>query len=193
MSESGQPGETPDSESASTADSEATGAAAPEGLDAELVELLDEEATQGSDVENLVTDLERVSQERDEYLDGLRRLQAEFENYKKAVAKRESDARLRANDSLVNELLPVLDACAMAAANGSEDVLRVQSALVEALTRQGLEVLDPTDAAFDPEQHEAVMHEDVAGLDGLVVAEVLRTGYGWKGHVIRPAMVKTQG
>lgn len=167
-------------------------------LDAELVDLINadadsSESAEDATVEVIVSDLERVTQERDDYLDGLLRLQAEFENYKKAVAKRESDARSRANDSLVSELLPVLDACAMAMANGSEDVARVQSALVDALTRQGLEVLDPAGATFDPEQHEAVMHEDGDGADGLVVAEVLRTGYGWKGHVIRPAMVKTRG
>lgn len=198
-----QPGDA-QQEEPTTADPAGSAAGTGADLDAELVDLIDAEAS-GSDgvagepgaepvqVEEIVSDLERVSQERDDYLDGLRRLQAEFENYKKAVAKRETDARARANNSLVSELLPVLDACTMAAANGSEDVVRVQTALVDALTRQGLEVLDPAGAAFDPEQHEAVMHEDAEGLDGLVVAEVLRTGYGWKGHVIRPAMVKTQG
>ena len=109
------------------------------------------------------------------------------------MAKRETDNRARANVSLVTELLPVLDACAMAVANGSEDVARVHTTLVEALTRQGLEILDPVDSVFNPEEHEAVMHEDGDDSEGLRVAEVLRTGYGWKGHVIRPAMVKTKG
>lgn len=200
MSDQAQPLD-PEQPDSGQADAEENTSASPQGeqreqgeasdaIDAELVDILDGVA---AEAEHVVTDLERVAQERDEYLDGFLRLQAEFENYKKAVAKRESDARSRANDSLVSELLPVLDACAMAAASGSEDVVRVQTALVDALTKQGLEVLDPAGAPFDPEHHEAVMHEDVAGLDGLVVAEVLRTGYGWKGHVIRPAMVKTQG
>ncbi len=173
-------------------------------LEGELVDALDEDellarasSRQGEDdpasVEDLVFDLERVSQERDEYLDGLRRLQAEFENYKKAVAKREADNRARANDSLVSELLPVLDACDMAIANGSEDVALVHTSLVEALTRQGLELLDPVGAPFNPEEHEAVLHEDGEEDGGPAVVEVLRVGYGWKGHVIRPAMVKTRG
>ncbi len=144
-------------------------------------------------VEDLVVDLERVSPERDEYLDSLRRLQAEFENYRKAVAKREADAKARANDGLVLELLPVLDACDGAAANDIEAVAPVQAALMSALERQGLEKLVPTGEAFDPEQHEAVIHEEGDGADGPVVAEVLRVGYGWKGRVVRPAMVKVRG
>ncbi len=144
-------------------------------------------------VEDLVLDLERVSTERDEYLDGLRRLQAEFENYRKAVTKREADAKARANNGLVSELLPVLDACDGAVVNGADDVAPIRGALVEALIKQGLERIDPVDAPFDPEQHEAVMHEPGEGDGGPVVAEVLRVGYGWKGNVVRPAMVRVVG
>lgn len=144
-------------------------------------------------VEDLVVDLERVSNERDEYLDSLRRLQAEFENYRKAVAKREADAIARANNGLVAEMLPVLDACDSAIANGAADVEPVRTSLIDALTKQGLERFDPAGEPFNPEQHEAVMHEDGEAEDGPVVAEVLRVGYGWKGNVVRPAMVRTRG
>ena len=144
-------------------------------------------------VEDLVVDLERVSAERDQYLDASRRLQAEFENYKKAVAKREVDARERANESLVSEILPVLDACDGALASGATDVEPVRNALMGALTKQGLERLDGQDEAFDPELHDAVMHEPSDDADGPVVAEVMRAGYRWKGRVIRPAMVRVRG
>lgn len=144
-------------------------------------------------VEDLVADLERVSTERDDYLDALRRLQAEFENYRKAVAKREADARERANDKIVNELLPVIDACDGAVANGAADVEPIRKAIVDNLTRQGLERLEPAGEAFDPELHEAVMHEASSEVDTPTVAEVLRVGYGWNGRVLRPAMVKTIG
>ena len=73
-------------------------------------------------IEDLVADLERVSTERDHFLDTSRRIQAEFENYKKQVAKRETEARERANDSLIGELLPVLDAFDGALATGADDV-----------------------------------------------------------------------
>jgi len=144
-------------------------------------------------VEDLVSDLERVTGERDTYLESSRRIQAEFENYRKQVGKRETEARERANESLVTELLPVLDACDGAVANGATDVAPISASLVDALTKQGLERIDPTDAPFDPEFHEAVMHDDGDGDGGPVVAEVMRAGYTWKGRVVRPAMVRVRG
>lgn len=144
-------------------------------------------------VEDLVADLERVSNERDEYLDSLRRLQAEFENYRKAVSKREADARERANDKIVGELLPVIDACDGAVANGAVDVEPIRKVIIDSLGRQGLERLEPAGEVFDPEQHEAVMHEESPDVEVPTVAEVLRVGYGWNGRILRPAMVKTIG
>jgi molecular chaperone GrpE len=144
-------------------------------------------------VESLVESLETVTGERDTYLDSLLRLQAEFENYRKVVAKRESEARERANEGLVNGLLPVLDACDGAVANGAADVSPIKSALSDALHKMGLERLEPTGAPFDPEQHEAVMHEPAEGTSGPTVAEVLRAGYQWKGRTLRPAMVRVTG
>ncbi|MEM8924940.1 MAG: nucleotide exchange factor GrpE [Actinomycetota bacterium] len=144
-------------------------------------------------VEDLVQDLERVTGERDQYLDASRRLQAEFENYRKAVAKREADARERANESLVAELLPVLDACDGALASGASDVEPVANALVEALTKPGLDRIDGQDEAFDPSLHDAVMHEPSDDGSGPVVAEVMRAGYRWRGRVVRPAMVRVRG
>ncbi|MEL6985928.1 MAG: nucleotide exchange factor GrpE, partial [Actinomycetota bacterium] len=171
-------------------------AAGPEAASAQNAEVADAEAPAngaGISVEDLVADLERVSVERDQYLDASRRLQAEFENYKKQVAKRESEARERANDSLIGELLPVLDAFDGALANGAEDVAPMRGSFLDALTKQGLERIDPADGAFDPNLHEAVMHEPGDEADGPVVAEVMRAGYVWKGRVLRPAMVKTRG
>ncbi len=144
-------------------------------------------------VEDLVVDLERVTVERDQYLDASRRLQAEFENYRKAVAKREVEARERANESLVSEILPVLDACDGALASGASDVEPVRASLIDALTKQGLARIDDQDAPFDPERHEAVMHEPDEDGSGPVVAEVMRAGYSWKGRVVRPAMVRVRG
>lgn len=145
-------------------------------------------------VEDLVRDLERVTAERDQYLDASRRIQAEFENYRKAVAKREVEARERANESLVNEILPVLDACDGALASGATDVEPVRASLFDALVKQGLDRIDDAESPFDPERHDAVMHEPAEdAASGPVVAQVLRAGYSWKGRVVRPAMVKVRG
>lgn len=144
-------------------------------------------------VEDLLRDLERVTAERDQYLDASRRIQAEFENYRKAVAKREVEARERANESLVSEILPVLDACDGALASGAIDVEPVRASLFDALVKQGLDRIDDAESPFDPERHDAVMHEPADSADGPVVAQVLRAGYSWKGRVVRPAMVKVRG
>ena len=144
-------------------------------------------------VEDLVQDLERVSAERDQYLDASRRLQAEFENYRKQVAKREAEAKERANEGLVNEILPVLDACDGALASGATDVEPVRAALFDALVKQGLDRIDDPESPFDPARHDAVMHEPDEGGNGPVVAEVMRAGYSWKGRVVRPAMVRVRG
>jgi molecular chaperone GrpE len=144
-------------------------------------------------VEDLVADLERVSSERDQYLDTSRRIQAEFENYKKQVAKREVEARERANDSLIGQLLPVLDAFDGALASGASDVAPMRTTFLDALAKEGLERIEPAESQFDPNLHEAVMHEDGDETDGPIVAEVMRAGYVWKGRVLRPAMVKTRG
>ena len=144
-------------------------------------------------VEDLVVDLERVTAERDQYLDTSRRIQAEFENYRKQSLKREEEAKARANDSLVDAMLPILDAFDAAVAAGTEEVAPMRTTFADALTKLGLERIDPMDEPFDPTRHEAVMHEDADDTDGPVVAEVMRAGYTWKGRVLRPAMVRTRG
>jgi molecular chaperone GrpE len=144
-------------------------------------------------VETLVEDLERVAKERDQYLDASRRLQADFENYRKAVAKREIENRQRANEALVVALLPVLDACDGALSSGATDVEPIRTMLMDVLGKQGLDRIDDTGKPFDPGLHDAVMHEPATDGDGPVVAEVMRAGYSWKGRVVRPAMVRVRG
>jgi molecular chaperone GrpE len=119
-------------------------------------------------------------------------LQADFENYKKRVAQVQSDEVDRATGRLAEALLPVLDACEAAFAHGADAVEPVWKALLSALSQQGLKAYDLVDKPFDPVTAEAVMHEPGEGGDP-VVAEVLRTGYEWKGRVLRAAMVKVRG
>ncbi|MFN8021342.1 MAG: nucleotide exchange factor GrpE [Acidimicrobiales bacterium] len=131
--------------------------------------------------------------ERDQFKDIALRLQADFENYRKRVATQQSDEIDRATGKIAESLLPVLDACEAAFAHQVQGIESVWSALIGALQKQGLEALDLAEQPFDPAVAEAVMHEPGEGGDGPVVAEVLRTGYLWKGKVLRPAMVKVRG
>jgi molecular chaperone GrpE len=135
-----------------------------------------------------------VVAERDEYRDAMFRVKADFDNYRKRVAKDHSAIIERAAEKLVGDLLPVLDACEAAIDHGSDDVQPIYKSLVDVLEKGGLERMVPEGQAFDPNLHEAVLHE--AGDEGggeIVVLDSLRTGYLWNGRVVRPAMVKVRG
>jgi len=133
-----------------------------------------------------------VEQERDEYRDALQRVKAEFDNYRKRTAKADTETRERAAENLVSQLLPVLDACDAAIIHDATDVGPISKMLLETLLKEGLEPMVPEGELFDPTLHEAVLHEPGDGGQPTVV-ESLRTGYRWKGRVLRPAMVKVRG
>jgi molecular chaperone GrpE len=139
-----------------------------------------------------------VERERDEYLDALQRLQADFENYRKRVARSSLDAGVRAAGEVVAKMLPVLDAFDLAeahfAASPSEEaeaLAQARSLLLDALAKEGLERIDAVGVPFDPQVHDAVAH--IEGSGGQVIDAILRAGYRWKGAVLRPAMVRVKG
>ncbi len=134
---------------------------------------------------------QRVETERDELRDLVQRVKADFDNYKRRVEVQRAEQRALAAMELVRDLLPVLDACDAALGQGHTDVAPVQSQLESTLTKRGLVKVADVDVEFDPNVHEAVMHEEGDG--DAVVVEVLRAGYLWNDHVVRPAMVKVKG
>ncbi|MFN0027820.1 MAG: nucleotide exchange factor GrpE [Acidimicrobiales bacterium] len=155
-------------------------------------------------VEDLIDQLERVTRERDGHFDARARLQAEFDNYRKRIAHQHTDLVERAAEALVGKLLPVLDACDAAVALAVAGAEPIAAQLVAVLEKEGLARIDALEQPFDPEVHEAVIHEpadtdtdadtDVANpAHGPKVVDVLRTGYQWRSRVIRPAMVKVRG
>jgi molecular chaperone GrpE len=147
---------------------------------------------------------EVLARERDEYLRALQRTQADFENYRKRIARQQSEQSARAAADLVSKLLPVLDTLDLAEAhlNESLDVsedgkaLRAARAMfMDILSREGLERVDQAEVPFDPSVHDAVAHSpgDPGGNGETVVEEVLRPGYRWKGQELRAAMVRVRG
>ncbi len=143
-----------------------------------------------------------VERERDEYLDTLRRVQADFENYRKRVTRASEEAADRASGALAATLLPVLDALDLADAHfaqgeeGEGGALRqARGLLLATLAKEGLERIDEAAVAFDPTVHDAVAHQPADDPDAheQIVAEVLRAGYRWRGAVLRPAMVRVKG
>lgn len=146
-------------------------------------------------VDPRVAERDAALAQRDEYKDIALRLQADFENYRKRAATQTADEIDRATGKIAEALLPVLDACEAAFSHGVEGVEPIWSSLIGSLQKQGLEALDLQGKAFDPECAEAVMHEPGDGETNgeTIVVEVLRTGYRWKGRVLRAAMVKVKG
>jgi len=152
----------------------------------------DEEAPHGDPLAEAVGD---PASQRDEYLDQLRRLQAEFENYRKRVVKQQTEHLERAAEGIVAKLLPVLDAFDGARKHAAEEVEPIFGTFLDILEKEGLERIDPDGEAFDPNLHEAAVHEPAEEDDEDVgkVVEVLRVGYRWKGRLLRPALVKVKG
>jgi molecular chaperone GrpE len=136
-------------------------------------------------------DLPTALAQRDEYLALARRVQADFENFRKRTLKQQQEAASAGAARLVESLLPVLDACDNAIIHGAADVAPIHKALFDTLSKAGLEVVPTDGVPFDPNLHEAVLHEPGDGGEPQIV-EVLRTGYLWNGKVLRAAMVKVK-
>ena len=124
------------------------------------------------------------------YLDDLKRLQAEFDNYRKRMMREQTEIASRAGARLVERLLPVLDNFERAIAHTEDDgMVLVHKELMSVLDSEGLHPIGALGAPFDPNLHEAVeSHEDEAVSEPTVV-KVYRTGYEFKGKVMRAAMV----
>jgi len=139
--------------------------------------------------------LAALEAERDEYLNDLKRVAAEFENYRKRVSRDQESLVARAHERLVKELLPVLDDLerALSAAEEHEEakleegVRLVHRELRSALDREGLAEIE-TSGVFDPHVHEALLTQPSEAEEGSVL-EVIQKGYKLGNHVLRPARV----
>jgi len=141
-------------------------------------------------------DLEQLTRERDEYLDALQRLKAEFDNYRKRAAREQVGLTSRAAERLVKELLPVLDDLERALdfadeheeAKLEEGVRLVHRALVDALRKEGLAEIE-TDGQFDPHVHEALLSQPDDEKEAGEILDVMQKGYRIGDKVVRPARV----
>jgi molecular chaperone GrpE len=140
-----------------------------------------------------------LEQERDAYLNDLQRVAAEFDNYRKRVARDQESLAARAHERLVKELLPVLDDLerALEAAGQHEEakledgVRLVHRNLAEALAKEGLAEI-ATNGRFDPHVHEALLSRPSEVEEGSVI-DVVQKGYRLGDRVLRPARVVIAG
>jgi molecular chaperone GrpE len=160
----------------------------------------DAEAPAASELAAVQSDLNDLVKQRDDYLALAQRTQADFENYRKRMARETQVAQERGVRKVVSELLPALDNLerAIAAAEveeGDSDhhltqgIRLVQQELAGALTRIGIEAFSPKGETFDPNEHEAMAQQAVEGARSGTVLEVYQQGYRLNGGVIRPARV----
>jgi molecular chaperone GrpE len=181
------PGATPEPEEAlegelvAEGNPEATEAAAeePELVDAEQIAVL-------------AAELEAVRAERDEHLDSIKRLRAEFENSRKRAERERERILQSASEKLVTELLPVLDnldRALEAEGNIREGVRSTRDQLVSVLSEEGLSPVVSDGEHFDPNVHEAVMGQPSDEYEDGTVIQTFERGYVLNGKPIRPAKV----
>jgi molecular chaperone GrpE len=175
-----------------------------EVVDAEVVDDPSAEATNengeraAETVERDLDELGETKRERDEYLELAQRTRADFENYRKRVAKETSEALARGKAELARELLPVIDNLERALESGSDEgahealvkgVGLVLEELRGKLGSAGVEAFDPKGEKFDPQVHEALSTQPAEGTEAGVVVETVQKGYRLNGQVLRPAKV----
>jgi len=150
------------------------------------------------DLDSLLADTQR---ERDEYLDLAKRTKADFENFRRRMVAETAAANARGKTDLIREVVPVLDdleralqAAGLDPEGDSPDglahgVLLVFRSLREALGRNGVEPVDPSGEAFDPQEHEAISTLPGSGAEPGTVVEVVQKGYRLGEQLVRPARV----
>jgi molecular chaperone GrpE len=166
---------------------------APDGVSSDAAAVERDIEVVEHDVEALLSAAEA---KRDEYLSDLQRLAADFDNYRKRVARDQAQLVARAHEGLVKELLPVLDDLERALgaaevhdeATVVEGVRLVQRALADLLAREGLQEIE-ADGAFDPHVHEALLSQPGEGAEPGSVLQVVQKGYRLGDRVLRPARV----
>jgi molecular chaperone GrpE len=165
----------------------------------------DEPVTDGQDVPVAApedSELADLQHERDDFKDRWLRKSAEFDNYRKRVERERREQADQSVVDLLQELLLVVDdfdrALTVDAGEGGGEgagayrkgVELIHSKLHDLLRKQGLKAIDALGADFDPNIHQAVMHEvSPEHREGEVIGE-LRKGYVWNDRLLRPAMVK---
>ena len=141
------------------------------------------------------SELAKTVKQRDDYLALAQRTQADFENYRKRIARESAGAQARGVTGLAKELLPALDNLDRALEAAAQDdpllegVRLVRSELAGGLARAGIESFAPLGETFDPVLHEAVATIPADGVPSGSVVEVYQPGYRLGESIIRPARV----
>ena len=147
-------------------------------------------------VEELKAKLKEEKEKSDEYYEHLKCNMAEFDNFKKRIAKEKDMMYATISADIISELLPALDNFEKALNSETADesfkngMSMIYGQLIDVLTKLGVEEIDALNKTFDPNFHEAVMHVEDENYGEKEITEVFRKGYKMGDKIIRHAMVK---
>jgi molecular chaperone GrpE len=153
-------------------------------------------------IAELQLQLEAEQRKSEEYLDALRRVQADFINYKRRSVQEQQEGRAAAESSVIERLLPVLDDLGRALDSAPaeyadqpwvEGIFLVRRRLFSALEQIGVRQVGSVGEAFDPNIHDALMTQSGTGSPMGTVVQVTRSGYALGERIIRPAQVIVAG
>ena len=158
----------------------------------------EEKAKETSELSNLKKELEQKNKSIEELTDTLKRLQAEFENYKKRVDKEKTEFVKYANAGVISSLLPTLDSFEIALKNTAdkekfaEGIKIIYAQIYSALEAEGLRPINTLGEKFDPYKHEVLMKEESEKPEGTILEE-FQKGYMLNDKVLRFSKVKVSG
>ena len=169
----------------------------PQAAETQAKEAKAQEAAEEAEAQEAAEELEAVKKQLSEGVERMKRLQADFENFRRRTRQEKEELSNMVVQDFIKDLLPMLDnfdrAMAAEATDGNkfqQGVEMIYNQLAEILKNKGLEKIDTTDAKFDPNFHQAVMRVENPDLEDESIAMELQKGYMVKGKVIRPAMVQ---
>ncbi len=147
-------------------------------------------------LEEIKQQLTAVTEEKDEYLSKLKRLKADFVNYRNRAKREKQQIETKTKMEFINSILPVIDNFERALRSVDEDseflsgVKMIHKQLIDVLKKEGLEFIDTEGEEFDPAYHEAVMQVEAEDVESGYIVEEIQRGYMMEDKVVRPAMVK---
>jgi len=170
-----------------------------QGKEKELLRVQKELSSLRREFREQQKELESIDKEADQYLDYLKRLKAEFDNYKKRNLKEQGKKITLFSEDLIKQFLPIVDDLerALDTVKRAKDVTNfvqgveiIFNQLKNTLEKQGLEQIKAKGKLFDPHLHEAIMKVELDEYADNIIVEEMRRGYKLKDRVLRPTMVK---
>ena len=156
-----------------------------------------QEAAEEAEGQEAAEELEAVKKQLSEGVERMKRLQADFENFRRRTRQEKEELSNMVVQDFIKDLLPMIvifdRAMAAEATDGAkfqQGVEMIYNQLAEILKNRGMELIDTKEAKFDPNFHQAVMRVENPELEDETIAMELQKGYIVKGKVIRPSMVQ---